>query len=128
MEKVVKKMIEELSNFLTEFSKDNLEIALAAYNTHCDEELGGTNYIYDLRKKSDLVRIADEGITANKIASIILEENSHFVIYYNNDFLSLVDSDVINNIKAASYNIAESIVLFPYIESYKKIYERFVTK
>lgn len=128
MKKIVKSLIKALESKIIYYAENgNLNVCLAAYNTHCNEELGGANYIFDLNNQKDLLGIVGKGMTAEMIAKV-MQNNYHFVIFYNNGFLPLGDNDVIGNIKANAYEIAESVILYPYVDEYKEIYNRLIVK
>ena len=123
-----KSMYNFVSNCTTAFqtlinNANNLSLVLDAYNSYCNEEQYGEGYIYNLDNKYDVMILLQGGMATETLVKLYHEHKCRYIRILNeNEYEVMNVENVILTINSIAFNIMESIILFPYIEPYKKIY------
>ena len=127
---LIDNIISELTSELTsEFKKlandaDGINVALAAYNQYCEDELNSASSIYDLHNDEDLKMIVSCGAKARDIATSY--PISPYVSFSEHGELCPIDlRNIINRISVCSSEILYCMIRFPW--AYKELYQCMVT-
>lgn len=131
-------MAQIMTNFIDAFkdefvaltnNENNFDTLLNAYNTYCNEENGGANYIFDMDNKKDLICLIDGGMTTKDIIDIVDRQKAKYVILnQNQNYVPLRKDEIVKCFRAYCYEITETIITFPYIEEYKNVYQIVIEK
>lgn len=105
-----------------------LDKVLKAYNRWNEDEKDGVDYIFDIRKKEDLVACVNGGLTAKDI-SYLYNSNTHFFLFGCNHTTPQVlnHNDLFNILYNNLEEVIDNIIAYPYVESYREIYTMFIT-
>lgn len=107
---------------------ENFNLVLSAYNTYCNEEKDGADYIFDLENKNDLISLIKGGMKTEDIVSLVGDRKSRYiVINERHQYVPMRIDEVKSNIKMYAYEIMESVIYFPYIEEYKNVYQKIIS-
>ena len=126
--------------FVTESVKDDFRagsgrrIVLNAYNRYCDDECGGTGYIFQIHNQSDLKYLVDNNMMSAHGITFVTNNPTKFP-----DGMFTFDGEQdtgmypVENVSQILLNSLEDFVPFVILyvgrcEEYKEFYERYITE
>ena len=107
---------------------EHFNLVLSAYNTYCNEEKDGADYIFDLENKNDLIFLIKGGMKTEDIVSLVGDRKSRYIVINERyQYVPMSIDRIKSNIKMYAYEIMESVIYFPYIEEYKNVYQKIIS-
>ena len=126
-EKIKSAIIEDLSN------SEVMDIVFDAYNRYQEDEKDGREYIFNLQNQKDLLCLVKGGATAEDIVFLYNQAQTRTYYLMCTDIRDLDYLLIENYTKLKKQiicwldEIVDSVIAYPYVEEYQKIYFRYVT-
>jgi hypothetical protein len=142
MEKAIKTMVQKISDAIIKDTRDVfsaegdmvLKMVLAAYNDFQESERDGVDYIFDIENTNDLKCCIDGGMTAKEIGGLYLGSHSQHLRYFyfgcNHPTPKPISTWETLRQQLVSWlsDLIPNVLAYPFAyESYRKLYERYVT-
>lgn len=130
-QKLTKFIANEFQNFIR---SDKIVKLLDLYNTYQEDERNGVDYLFCLSKKDDVICCLKGGLALTQLSDLVIENEDPqktTLFYFGENHTENIHLLTIQEFKEQLYchvdEMAEMIVLYPWVDAYKYFYGKFVT-
>lgn len=130
-QKLAKFIENEFQNFI---ENNKIGRLLDLYNTYQEYERNGVDYLFCLNKTDDVICCLKGGLTLTQLSDLVIENEEPqktTLFYFGENHTKNIHLLTIQEFKEQLYHhvaeMAEMIVLYPWVDAYKYFYETFIT-